>query len=66
MFGYIPRCHWCNTPSPNHTPTCRFRPTVPVRIITTCDDCGTKVDEHPTWCKRWVDYSKRPLKEKKP
>lgn len=63
-FKYTPPCHWCNTPSPDHTKTCRFRPADPVPAAPrTCDDCGTKVEEHPTWCKRWIDYAKRPEKK---
>lgn len=60
-FQYKPPCHWCNTPHPDHTKTCRFRPKDEPKIVfVSCKDCGTKDDNlHPTWCPQWVDYAKR-------
>lgn len=58
--GYVVPCSFCNTMG-GHTKTCRLRPNeaTPTRGLT-CSDCGTKQEEHPTWCKHWVAYEDRP------
>ncbi len=54
---YTPPCHWCNTPAPNHTPTCKYRP-VPTALPPGKCECGSGSNErsgaHSHWCKLWI------------